>query len=148
LKHSNPATLAIIACPGGEVFADEVIGHLKKMYRRYNERQTAELARRYNMDAEKVIGQINFINEIVSYGRNKHHVPKLKIPVKFTNFPNGEFKTEIQESIRGKDVYIFQDVENHYPLRFSGCEDGKILSINDHLMMLFVFFDVARQAGA
>jgi ribose-phosphate pyrophosphokinase len=148
LKYSNPATLAIIACPGGEVFADEVIVHLKKLYRRYNERHAAELARRYAIDVEKVIEQINFINEVVFYGKNKHHVPKLKIPVKFTCFPNGEFKTEIQESIRGKDVYIFQDVENHYPLRFSGCENGKILSINDHLMMLFVTIDAARQAGA
>ncbi|MDR0456344.1 MAG: ribose-phosphate diphosphokinase [Treponema sp.] len=149
MKYSNPASLAIIACPGGEVFADEVIIHLKKLYRRYNERQAAELARRYDMDAEKVSGQINFIDEIVFYGKNKHHVPKLKIPVKFTCFPNGEFKTEIQESIRGKDVYIFQDVENHYPLRFSGCEnDGRRLSINDHLIMLFVTIDAARQAGA
>ena len=26
----NPANLAVLACPGGEVFADEVIDHLKK----------------------------------------------------------------------------------------------------------------------
>jgi ribose-phosphate pyrophosphokinase len=148
LKYSNPATLAIIACPGGDVFADEVIVHLKKLYRRYSEKHAADLSRRYNMDVEKAIEQINFINEVVFYGKSRHHVPKIKIQVKFTCFANGEFKTEIQESIRGKDVYIFQDVENHYPLCFSGCEGGKILSINDHLLMLFVTIDAARQAGA
>jgi len=153
LKYSNPANLAIIACPGGEVFADEVIGHLKKLYRRYNERWAKELAKRYNLTAENVINQINFIGDVifpdshVHLEKEKCFVPKLKVPVKFTCFPNGEIKSEIQESIRGKDVYIFQDVENHYPLNFSGCEN-KALSINDHLMTLFVTIDAARNSGA
>jgi ribose-phosphate pyrophosphokinase len=57
-------------------------------------------------------------------------------------------KSEIEESIRGKDVYIFQDVENHYPVSFYGSDDKKILTINDHLMTIFVTVDAARQAGA
>ena len=40
----------------------------------------------------------------------------LRIPARFTHFANGEFKTEILTSIRNVDVYVVQDVENHYPL--------------------------------
>jgi len=154
LKYSNPANLAVIACPGGEVFADEVIVHLKKLYRRNNERTAVELAKRYGRSTEEVIERINFINEIASPGPRMHSekgkcpVPRLQTPTRFTCFPNGEVKAEIQESIRGKDVYIFQDVENRYPVRFHGCEEGKSLSINDHLMTLFVTIDAAKQAGA
>jgi ribose-phosphate pyrophosphokinase len=154
LKYSNPANLAVIACPGGEVFADEVIAHLKKLYHRKNKKLSEDLAKRYSLDAGKIVEQINFINEIVFSGshvhseRDKYFVPKFKVPVKFTCFPNGEVKAEIQESVRGKDVYIFQDVENHYPLNFSDGGSGKILSINDHLMTLFVTIDAARQSGA
>ena len=154
MKYSNPANLAVIACPGGGVFADEVIAHLKKLYRRNNERTAVELAKRYGKTTEEVIERINFINEIASPGPRIHSekgkcpVPRIKTPTRFTCFPNGEVKTEIQESIRGKDVYIFQDVENRYPVRFHGCEEGKTLSINDHLMTLLVTIDAARQAGA
>ena len=154
MKYSNPANLAIITCPGGERFADEVILHLKKLYRRNNKQTAAELAKRYDWPTEKVIDRINFINDIVSQGPRIHSekgkcpVPKLKTPTRFTCFPNGEVKAEIQESVRGKDVYIFQDVENRYPVPFFGCEGKKTLSINDHLMTLFVTIDAAQQAGA
>ena len=154
MKYENPANLAIIACPGGEVFADEVVKHLKKLYRRNNERTATELAERYGKTADDVIENINFINDIVSLGPRIHSekgkcpVPRLKTMTRFTCFANGEIKAEIQESIRGKDVYFFQDVENRCPIRFYGCEEGKPLSINDHLMTLFVTIDAARQAGA
>ena len=154
MKYSNPANLAVIACPGGEVFADEVIVHLKKLYRRNHERMAADLSRRYSQSADQIVERLNLINEIIYPGhhiylkKDKYKVPELKTKVKFTCFPNGEVKAEIQESIRGKDVYIFQDVENKCPVRFFGGDDGKILSINDHLMTLFVTIDAARQAGA
>jgi len=154
LKYANPANLAVLACPGGEVFADEVTVHLKKLYRRNMEHISADLAKRYNFEADDIVGRINFINEIACpgvsarSGKDKGHIPKFKIPVKFTCFPNGEIKAEILESIRGMDVYIFQDVENHYPVPFSGSRDGKLLSINDHIMTLFVTIDAARRAGA
>jgi ribose-phosphate pyrophosphokinase len=150
VKYSNLANLAVIACPGGEVFADEVIIHLRRLYRHKNERFAQDLSKRYNLSIDKVIEQINFIDEIAGSGVHSasRHVPKIKLPVKFTRFPNGEVKAEIQESIRGKDVYIFQDVENHFPVRFSGYKDGITLSINDHLLTLFVTIDAAQRAGA
>jgi ribose-phosphate pyrophosphokinase len=150
VKYSNLANLAVIACPGGEVFADEVIIHLRRLYRHKNERFAQDLSKRYNLSLDKVIEQINFIDEIAGSGVHSanHHVPKIKLPVKFSCFPNGEVKAEIQESIRGKDVYIFQDVENHFPVRFSGYKDGITLSINDHLLTLFVTIDAAQRAGA
>ena len=119
MKYSNLANLAFIACPGGEIFADEVITHMKKLYRHKNERFAQELAKRYNLSLDKVIEQINFINEVTGTDGNRpsgnRHTPKIKTQVKFTRFPNGEVKAEIQESIRGKDVYIFQDVETITP---------------------------------
>ena len=146
--YSNPANLAIIACPGGKVFADEVINHLERLYRKNSKRVAADLARRYNLSSDKVIEQIQFINEIVNPQNGNKNSPKFKIPVKFVSFPNGEIKSEILESIRGKDTYIFQDVENRYPVHFSNIDGGKILTINDHLMTLFVTIDAVKQAGA
>jgi ribose-phosphate pyrophosphokinase len=140
--------LAVIACPGGEVFADEVITHLKKLYRHNNKRFSTELAKRYNQTLDEVSEQISFINEISNPGMNQRRMPKFKVAVKYIYFSNGEIKAEIQESIRGNDAYIIQDVENHYPVHFSNCTDEKVLSINDHLLTLFVAIDAARQAGA
>ncbi|MDR0601394.1 MAG: ribose-phosphate diphosphokinase, partial [Treponema sp.] len=45
-------------------------------------------------------------------------------------------------------IFIIQDVENHYPVNFNGGDTRKILSVNDHLMTLFVTVDAAKQAGA
>ncbi|MDR2257568.1 MAG: ribose-phosphate pyrophosphokinase-like domain-containing protein, partial [Treponema sp.] len=154
MNYSNPANLAVIACPGGEVFADEVIAHLKKGYRRNFERLADELAKRYKKETGAVIRCINFINEVITPTPAFHHgpdtfcIPRFKIPARFTVFPNGEVKAEILESIRGKDIYIVQDVENHYPVNFSGGEVKKALSVNDHLMTVFVTVDAAKQAGA
>jgi len=154
MNYSNPAKLAVLACPGGENFANEVIGHLKKVYHRSFDYVIAELAKRYGMETEAVIRQVNFINDALS---PPHHLngkadqcrsPQFKVAAQFTLFPNGEIKAEILESIRGKDLYIIQDVENHYPVSFNGGEAKKALSINDHLMTVFVTVDAARQAGA
>jgi ribose-phosphate pyrophosphokinase len=121
MNFSNFANLAILACPGGEVFADEVIAHLRKYYHRK-------------------------FNAAVSAPRS--HIPQFKIPLRFTMFPNGEVKAEILESIRGKDVFIVQDMENHYPVPFNDGAEKKVLSINDHLVSVFVTVDAVKQAGA
>jgi ribose-phosphate pyrophosphokinase len=154
MNSFNPANLAVLACPGGEVFADEVIAHLKKGYRHKFERCVAELARQYAMDTGTVTERINFINDVTSpayyfAGKvNAFHPPHIRIPARFTVFPNGEVKAEILESVRGKDIYIVQDVENHYPLSFNGGTVKKVFSVNDHLMTIFVTVDAAKQAGA
>jgi ribose-phosphate pyrophosphokinase len=154
MNYSSPANLGVLACPGGEVFADEVITHLKKGYRRIFENITAELAKRYNLEVKYVSRKVNFISDAIAPAPHipgdieKFRSPKFKIPARFTCFPNDEVKAEILESIRGKDIYIFQDVENHYPVNFNNGERQKILSINDHLMTLQVTVDAAKYAGA
>ncbi|MDR0322658.1 MAG: ribose-phosphate diphosphokinase [Treponema sp.] len=154
MRYFNLANIAIIACPGGDVFANEVIDHLRQKYHHSRKQLVEELSKRYSIDKERVGIQINLINRIVARGissqsgnDNNGFNGSPKVPVKFTQFPNGEIKAEIEESIRGKDVYIFQDVENRYPVNFSGGVVNN-LSTNDHLMTIFVSIDAARQAGA
>jgi ribose-phosphate pyrophosphokinase len=154
MNYSSVAKLAVIACPGGEVFADEVIKCLKRGYRRNFERTVSNLAKKYGKDASSIIERINFINETVlpsprvSRRTDTCPSPHFKVPARFVIFSNGEIKAEILKSIRGKDIYIIQDVENHYPVNFNGGEIKKQLSVNDHLMTIFVTVDAARQAGA
>ena len=154
MNYTNPANLAVLACPGGEVFADEVIAHLKKGYRRSFDNVIAELSARYNLESHAAIRQVNLINDALSpfhrfHGKaEQYRNPQFKVPAKFTMFPNGEIKAEILESIRGKDIYIFQDVENHYPVNFNNGDVKKVLSVNDHLLTVFVTVDAAKQAGA
>jgi ribose-phosphate pyrophosphokinase len=154
MNYSSPANLGVLACPGGEVFADEVITHLKKGYRRNFENKAADLAKRYNLEVTYVSHRINFINDAITPAPylpgsiEKFRPPKFKVPARFTCFANGEIKAEILESIRGKDIYIFQDIENHYPVNFNNEELKKSLSVNDHLMTLMVTVDAAKSAGA
>jgi ribose-phosphate pyrophosphokinase len=154
MSYSSPANLAVLACPGGEVFADEVIFHLKKCYHRKFEAAVSALAKKYNLDAPTVIERLNFIGDAGSLAALfpepvlKAPSPRFKVPARFTLFPNGEIKAEVLESIRGKDVYIVQDAENHYPLNFNEGTLTKVLSVNDHLMTIFVTVDAVKQAGA
>jgi ribose-phosphate pyrophosphokinase len=154
MKYSSPANLAVLACPGGEAFADEIIAHLKKGYRRHFENMVTELVKQYGIDPAYAAQQINFVNDAVSpvhYGFGKadgFRCPRFKVPARFSLFSNGEVKTEILESIREKDVYIVQDVENHYPLNFNDGKTKKVFSVNDHIMTLFVTVDAVKQAGA
>ena len=154
MNHSNPANLAVLACPGGEVFANEVISHLKKGYGRSFNNKITELAKQYNLESQEIARRINFINDVLypahhfSGNPEQYRSPSFRVNANFTLFPNGEVKAEILESIRGKDIYIVQDVENHYPVSFNGGETKKVFSVNDHLLTIFVTVDAARQAGA
>ncbi|MDR3161463.1 MAG: ribose-phosphate diphosphokinase [Spirochaetaceae bacterium] len=154
MNYFNPANLAVIACPGGEVFADEVITHLRKSYYHNLQKTVAHLAQRYDLEESKVIRKVNFINNAIAPASfvpespEKIHTPRFKVPARFSIFPNGEIKSEILESIRGKDVYIVQDVENRYPVPFNGGGVTKPLSVNDHLMAVYVTVDAVKQAGA
>jgi ribose-phosphate pyrophosphokinase len=154
MNYSSPANLAVIACPGGEVFADQVIAHLKRVFRKDFDRSVDRIAQRYAMEPSAAARRLNFINDAalpahpLSGGVEGFRCPRFKVPVRYSLFANGEIKAEILESVRGKDLYIVQDVENHYPVRFNEGELRQTLSINDHLMTVFVTADAARQAGA
>jgi ribose-phosphate pyrophosphokinase len=110
MNKTNPANLAVLACPGGEVFAEEVIADLSSEYRRRFEKMAGDLARQYDMDIGSAIRRINFINDALSPSNNipgdiqKYRSPRFRVSAKFTLFPNGEIKAEIMESIRGKDI--------------------------------------------
>jgi ribose-phosphate pyrophosphokinase len=83
--------------------------------------------------AEKVVAKIN---ERIKK-ENKEEVPLIK-GTKEVLFANGEVKTEILESIRDKDIFIFQDVTNK----------TKGFSLNDNLMILKTAIDSARRSDA
>ncbi len=154
MNYSDPTKLAILACPGGERFAEEVIAHLRRIYRKRFEHKAAVLAKRYGEEATEVVKRINFYNDSLSSTNcqngdvSKFRAPPFKVPSRFTWFANGEIKMEILESIRGKDIYLFQDVENHQEVSFNDGKMKKVLSVNDHLMSLLVTVDAVKQAGA
>jgi ribose-phosphate pyrophosphokinase len=154
MPYSEPTRLAVVACPGGEVFADEVIVHLQHMYKHRFSLKVDAISKRYKIDKEQLIRNINLYNDMnssdiyVKGNVDQFRKPDFKVKAKFTYFMNGEFKTEILESIRGKHVFIVQDVENHDPLPLNDGKNVQSLSVNDHLMTLMVTIDTVRQAGA
>ncbi|HUX21689.1 MAG TPA: ribose-phosphate diphosphokinase [Spirochaetia bacterium] len=154
MAPGQPAALGIIACPGGQKFTEEMFPHLKKLYRKRYDQFADMLLQRYGMSKEEAVRTINLTNDLQSRMPNnstpaeKYNIPSFKIPVKYTRFPNGEFKAEILHSIRGAHVYIVQDVENHYPLKFHNSPGSYVLSVNDHVFCLLVTIDAARHAGA
>ncbi len=153
MSYLKPNNMGIIACPGGEVFADEIISFLKFTYSRKFEKQVSSLSEIYDIEKTEVVRKINFFLDTEVFKKEKirdsagFSSPLLKLPVRFTHFANGEFKAEILKSVRGMDIFVIQDVENRYPLSFCGDHDKK-LSVNDHVMCLFVVIDAALQAGA
>ncbi len=154
MPYSEPTELAVIACPGGEAFADAVITHLKHMYKHRFTLKNDAISKRYNLTKEELVRNINLRNDletsdlVIRGSTDKYRPPVFKVDTTFTYFANGEFKTEINESIRGKDIFIFQDVENHEVLSLNGGKNKLSLSVNDHVMSLLVTIDAVRQAGA
>lgn len=72
--------------------------------------------------------------ELVSkYGINVHLIASSQVI-----FANTEIKTVIEESIRGRDVYIIQDVENH--------TEG--MSVDQNLRAIYTTIDACRRCGA
>jgi len=126
MPYTEPTSLAIVACPGGEAFANEVITHLKHMYKHRFTLKNDVISKRYNMDIQKLIEDINFRNDMVTSDLvvrgaiDKYRAPDFKINTAFTWFANGEVKAELMDSVRGKDIYIFQDAENHLPIEMNG----------------------------
>ena len=154
MPYSEPTDLAIIACTGGEAFADAVITHLKHMYKHRFTLKNDAISKRYDLSKEELIKDINLKNDletsdlVIRGATDKYRAPVFKVDTTFTYFANGEFKTEVNESIRGKDIFIFQDVENHEVLNLNGGKNKLSLSVNDHLMCLLNTIDATRQAGA
>ncbi len=154
MSFSKPTSLGVIACPGGEAFADEITSHLKTIYRRRFDKKVSYISRLYNLDREEVYKQANFADDIISHrvsavGDGKsYRSPSFKIPCKSTRFANGEIKAEILRSIRGMDIYIVQDVANNNPVKYFGSDEEVVCSVNDHLMNLFVTIDAAFRSGA
>lgn len=154
MSYSDPTKLGILACPGAEAFADQVVRKLAGIYKRRFDRKTQALASRYHISQELAIRKINFANDANSSllympgPTDRYRPPHFKIDARHTFFANGEVKTEILESVRGKDIYIFQDIENHQPIAFNDGSVNRTMSINDHIFNLFVAIDAATQAGA
>lgn len=154
MPYSEPTNLAIVACPGGEAFADEVITHLRHMYKHRFTLKNDVISKRYQLDKNELIKQINFGSDIQTSdvcmrgATDKYRPPVFKVNARFTYFMNGEFKTELLDCIRGKEVFIFQDVENHEVLSLNDGKNKLSLSVNDHVMSLLVTIDAVRQAGA
>ncbi|HHU37015.1 MAG TPA: ribose-phosphate diphosphokinase [Treponema sp.] len=154
MTYSEPTQLAILACPGGETFANETIKHLNHIYSRRFRQKSDVLAKRYEVDRVKLVKDVNFYNDLqtsdicIRGDVTKYRAPTFKLNARFTWFMNGEFKTELLDCIRGKDVFIFQDVENHQVLNLNDGKNKQALSVNDHLMSLLVSIDAVRHAGA
>ena len=154
MPYSEPTDLAVVACPGGESFANEVITHLRHMYKHRFSLKIDVISKRYGLEKDKLVQQINLENDIrtsdlcIRGMTDKYRPPVFKVNTRFTYFANGEYKAELLDCIRGKDVYIFQDVENHEPIAMNDGKNILNLSVNDHVMGLLVTIDAVRQAGA
>lgn len=154
MPYSEPSNLATIACPGGEYFANKVIAHLRNMYKhRFNLKRDL-ISKRYEIDKDTLVRNINYYNDVktsdvcVRGSIDKYRPPKFKTEIEFTYFLNEEVKTQINTCIRGKDVYIFQDVANQQILSLNGGTIKQRMSVNDHMMSLLVTIDAAQRAGA
>jgi ribose-phosphate pyrophosphokinase len=154
MSFRKPAALGLIACPGGEHFTDEVIEQLKGLHKKKFDRKIGKLVKKYEVTREEVVKRLNFAIDLhlpevnTRWDPAQVRIPPFKIDVRFTRFANGEFKTEILSSVRGMDIYIVQDVENHSPLTFYNNPETYSLSVNDHVLTLFVTIDAVLQAGA
>lgn len=154
MTYSEPTQLAIVACPGGERFANETIKHLNHIYSRRFRQKSDVLAKRYEVDRLRLVKDVNFYNDLqtsdicIRGDVTKFRAPVFKVNARYTWFMNGEFKTELLDCIRGKDVFIFQDVENHQVLELNEGKNKQSLSVNDHLMSLLVTIDAVRHAGS
>ena len=154
MPYSEPTDLAVVACPGGESFANEVITHLRHMYKHRFSLKSDVIAKSYSMEKEDAVQRMKIVNDInnsdlcIRGSIDRYRQPVFKVNASFTYFANGEFKCELNECIRGKDVFIFQDVENHEVLNLNEGKNKLALSVNDHVMSLLVTIDAVRQAGA
>lgn len=150
----KPHKLGIIVGPGSEYLGGKVTKYLRSLYiERYN-KLSKNLAERYGMTEADVLRQSSFIDDLTNKKipagkfQNTYACPNFDIPVKYTRFLNGEVKAEIQEPVRGLQLYIIYDVTNDTPLKLNGVDEPVSLSINDHLMFIWTIIQAANLAGA
>ena len=155
MSKFNLQDIGICACPGGTSFAEEIITHLQSIAMKKANVQLKLLARKYNTDEKMLLKQAALQRDLSQVhalqmlnGKMGVSREQFRVNVRFTRFANGEFKTAIESCIRGRDIYIIQDVSNQYPLTFSDSAEPHILSINDHVFCLLTTVDAVLQAGA
>jgi len=152
MSFAKPISLGVIACPGGESFASQIISHLNGIYQRRYDRKLRYIARLYGMKPERVQRQLNFADDLLSHRvravgpADSQRSPSYKIPCEFIRFANGEIRAEILQSVRGLDIYLVQDVANGIPVKIGG--EWLLQSVNDHIIALMTAVDAAHQAGA
>ncbi len=131
-----------------------MITQLRHTYKHRFTLKNDVIAKRYDLDKAKLIQDINLTNDMqtselcIRGNTDKYRPPLFKVDTRFTWFANGEFKAELLDCVRGKDVFIFQDVENHEPIAMNDGKNNVVHSVNDHVMTLLVTVDAVRQAGA
>jgi len=150
-----PEQIGILACPGAAEFTAKLTADLEEVSQRKFRRKIGYLAQKYENSREEIIRRINLTLDLrpttidLNLPADQFRPSDFRVPVRFTRFTNGEYKAEILTSIRNMDVYIVQDVENHYPLSLNRGDEEKFeLSVNDHFFCLLVTIDAAMQAGA
>lgn len=154
MPYSEPTNLAVVACPGGEAFAENIVRHIQSMYKRRYSLKSDVICKRYGTSREEFTRQTNMLldfqtSELCIRGAvDRYRAPSFKVDTHFTRFANGEVKMELLNCIRGKDVYIVQDVENRAQLALNGGDNTVQMSVNDHVMSLLVTIDAVKQAGA
>ncbi len=153
--YSIPDQIGILACPGGAVFAGRMARELGSIAREKMRHKLEVLSQKYDLPREEILRRLNLVVDLrpttvdLRQPAAELRPTHFRIPARFTHFANGEFKTEILTSIRNMDVYVIQDVENHYPLVMNqGEPERHVLSVNDHLFCLFTAVDAALHAGA
>ncbi|MDR1893925.1 MAG: ribose-phosphate diphosphokinase [Spirochaetales bacterium] len=153
LTQTEP--IGILPCPGAERLTGSLINYLRSTHIKRCQRSIEAICRRHQIKQDELIRQINLAAEFSSQARiGAKNVLELKtphylIPSRSTRFANGEVKLEILRSIRGMDIFVIVDCENHYPLTIEDGAGGKaVFSVNDHVMMLFAAVDAVLGAGA
>ncbi|MBO5770437.1 MAG: ribose-phosphate diphosphokinase [Spirochaetales bacterium] len=150
----KPHKLGVIAGPGSEYFTGKVVKHLRRLYIDRYEKISEALTKRHDMSDEDLLQHVTLMDDLdsrkIPTGKrpSSFHCPDLTINVKYTKFANGEEKAEIIDPVRGLNIYIVHDVSNLAPIKVAGQEDGKPLSVNDHLMFLFTTINAVKLAGA
>lgn len=147
-------SIGMIACPGARKFCNRVLKHLNQYIIREDEENLTSLSLNHSLSRGEIEARLLLINDMMgeSYDASsstKRSEKDFYVPTRFIKFANGEFKSQIMTSIRGRDIYIFQDPFNQYPLSMEeGGDPKEILSVNDHIILLLTVIDSCSHAGA